>query len=99
MNLSNCNRCLEEGAEKFFLKPVRLSDLNKLKPHVKNTKLKNQQEEKVEKLENTQVQQLEQIQPNHPQFQFLQLCKILFSIDNGKVCNFIFRQWKGVRVI
>ena len=27
-------RCLEEGADEFFLKPVRLSDMNKLKPHI-----------------------------------------------------------------
>ncbi|KAL2898217.1 Two-component response regulator ORR9 [Bienertia sinuspersici] len=28
------NRCLEEGAEEFFLKPVQLSDVDKLKPHL-----------------------------------------------------------------
>lgn len=27
-------RCLEEGAEEFLLKPVRLSDLEKLQPHL-----------------------------------------------------------------
>lgn len=27
-------RCLEEGAEEFFLKPVQLADVNKLKPHL-----------------------------------------------------------------
>jgi two-component response regulator ARR-A family len=27
-------RCLEEGADEFFLKPVRLSDMSKLKPHI-----------------------------------------------------------------
>lgn len=31
---SRITRCLEEGAEEFFLKPVRLSDVNKLKPHL-----------------------------------------------------------------
>ncbi|KAK3032748.1 hypothetical protein RJ639_036932 [Escallonia herrerae] len=31
---SRINRCLEEGAEEFILKPVQLSDLNKLKPHL-----------------------------------------------------------------
>ncbi|XP_051150852.1 two-component response regulator ORR9-like [Andrographis paniculata] len=36
---SRINRCLQEGAEEFFLKPVRLSDVNKLRPHmVKATK-------------------------------------------------------------
>ncbi|XP_059462998.1 two-component response regulator ORR9-like [Corylus avellana] len=37
---SRINRCLEEGAEEFFLKPVRLSDVNRLKPHIMKTKLK-----------------------------------------------------------
>ncbi|KAL6327392.1 hypothetical protein AAG906_019705 [Vitis piasezkii] len=31
---SRINRCLEEGAEDFFLKPVQLSDVNKLRPHL-----------------------------------------------------------------
>ncbi|GMN72027.1 hypothetical protein TIFTF001_052764 [Ficus carica] len=31
---SRINRCLEEGAEEFFLKPVQLSDVKKLKPHL-----------------------------------------------------------------
>nr|GMD43020.1 two-component response regulator ARR9-like [Ipomoea batatas] len=35
---SRINRCLEEGAEEFFLKPVRLSDVDKLKPHMMKTK-------------------------------------------------------------
>ncbi|KAG8372084.1 hypothetical protein BUALT_Bualt12G0029700 [Buddleja alternifolia] len=35
---SRINRCLEEGAEEFFLKPVRLSDVNKLRPHIMKTK-------------------------------------------------------------
>ena len=43
------NRCLEEGAEEFFLKPVRLADLNRLKPHMMKTKLKNQMLEEIEK--------------------------------------------------
>ncbi|KAL5570388.1 hypothetical protein UlMin_026963 [Ulmus minor] len=37
---SRINRCLEEGAEEFFLKPVQLSDVNKLKPHLMNGKRK-----------------------------------------------------------
>lgn len=31
---SRIDRCLEEGAEEFFLKPVQLSDVKKLKPHM-----------------------------------------------------------------
>ncbi|KVI03461.1 CheY-like superfamily [Cynara cardunculus var. scolymus] len=37
---SRINRCLEEGADEFFLKPVRLSDVNKLKPHMMRMKIK-----------------------------------------------------------
>lgn len=42
------NRCLEEGAEEFFLKPVRLSDVNKLRPHMMKTKNNNIIIEKME---------------------------------------------------
>ncbi|PKU63465.1 Two-component response regulator ARR9 [Dendrobium catenatum] len=31
---SRINRCLEEGADEFFLKPVQLSDMKKLRPHI-----------------------------------------------------------------
>ncbi|GER37285.1 response regulator 3 [Striga asiatica] len=31
---SRISSCLEKGAEEFFLKPVKLSDVNKLKPHL-----------------------------------------------------------------
>lgn len=51
------HRCLEEGAEEFFFKPVRLSDLNKLKPHLKKTKVKDEKQGTAEKLENPEVQQ------------------------------------------
>ncbi|TVT99594.1 hypothetical protein EJB05_55024 [Eragrostis curvula] len=37
---SRINRCLEEGADEFFLKPVRLSDMSKLKPHILKSKCK-----------------------------------------------------------
>lgn len=39
------NRCLEEGAEEFFLKPVRLSDVDKLKPYLSKNKRKNNDED------------------------------------------------------
>ncbi|CAA7060548.1 unnamed protein product [Microthlaspi erraticum] len=42
------SRCLEEGAEEFFLKPVRLADLHKLKSQMMKTKLKNQKLEEIE---------------------------------------------------
>ncbi|KAE8717855.1 Two-component response regulator ARR9 [Hibiscus syriacus] len=31
---SRINRCLEDGAEEFLLKPVQLSDVNKLRPRL-----------------------------------------------------------------
>ncbi|CAH8359961.1 unnamed protein product [Eruca vesicaria subsp. sativa] len=38
------SRCLEEGAEEFFLKPVKLADLTKLKSHMMKPKLKKESE-------------------------------------------------------
>lgn len=68
----NWFRCLEEGAEEFFLKPVRLSDLNRLKPHLMRTKLKDQRQEKLENSEAQQQQQQiqhEQQQAPQPHYQ------------------------------
>ncbi|TMW89892.1 hypothetical protein EJD97_016514 [Solanum chilense] len=45
---SRISRCLEEGAEEFFLKPVRLSDVNKLKPHMMKTKCKSPKQQHQE---------------------------------------------------
>ncbi|KAD0286869.1 hypothetical protein R6Q59_028140 [Mikania micrantha] len=39
------SRCLEEGAEEFFLKPVQLSDVDKLKPYLSKTERKATNEE------------------------------------------------------
>ncbi|KAL3637173.1 Two-component response regulator arr9 [Castilleja foliolosa] len=44
---SRINRCLEEGAEEFFLKPVRLSDVNKLRPHMMKAKCKDIQKPEI----------------------------------------------------
>lgn len=52
---SRISRCLEEGAEEFLLKPVRLSDVNKLKPHMMKTKSKNH--ESPEKIDQTETQE------------------------------------------
>ncbi|KAI0526760.1 hypothetical protein KFK09_002351 [Dendrobium nobile] len=41
---SRINRCLEEGAEEFLLKPVKLSDMNKLRPHMLKGKSKEDQQ-------------------------------------------------------
>ncbi|XP_028798563.1 two-component response regulator ARR9, partial [Neltuma alba] len=79
---SRISRCLEEGAEEFFLKPVRLSDLNKLRPHLMKTRLKEQKPETQENPETPLVRpeenqiavqqptpqpQLDQQQPQSPQ--------------------------------
>ncbi|XP_022858035.1 two-component response regulator ORR9 [Olea europaea var. sylvestris] len=55
---SRISRCLEEGAEEFFLKPVRLSDVNKLRPHLMRTKCcKNiQNQENQENKESPEIQ-------------------------------------------
>ena len=37
-------RCLEEGAEDFFLKPVQLSDVSKLRPHLLRRKAEEEEE-------------------------------------------------------
>ncbi|XP_070021625.1 two-component response regulator ARR9 isoform X4 [Nicotiana tabacum] len=47
---SRISRCLEEGAEEFFLKPVRLSDVNKLRPHMMKTKCKSLPQQEAEKM-------------------------------------------------
>ncbi|XP_015089154.1 two-component response regulator ARR8-like [Solanum pennellii] len=48
---SRISRCLEEGAEEFFLKPVRLSDVNKLKPHMMKTKCKSPKQQQQQEAE------------------------------------------------
>ncbi|XP_076939534.1 two-component response regulator ORR9-like [Bidens hawaiensis] len=55
---SRISRCLEEGAEEFFLKPVRLSDVSKLKPHIMKTKIKDthEQQQQPQHQENNQEQ-------------------------------------------
>jgi len=45
------------------LKPVRLADLNRLKPHMMKTKIKNEKQEDQEKLENSEIQPEQQPQP------------------------------------
>ncbi|KAJ9184901.1 hypothetical protein P3X46_004586 [Hevea brasiliensis] len=57
---SRITRCLEDGAEEFFLKPVQLSDLHRLKPHMMKTKIKTQ------KQENEEIQELQPPPPPPP---------------------------------
>ncbi|CAL9111291.1 unnamed protein product [Musa textilis] len=45
---SRINRCLEGGAEEFFLKPVQLSDMKRLRPHILKGKSKEQQPQEEE---------------------------------------------------
>ncbi|KAE9617187.1 putative response regulator and transcription factor RR-A-type family [Lupinus albus] len=44
---SRINRCLEEGAEEFFLKPVQQSDVKKLKPHLLKSMIKEEQDQLI----------------------------------------------------
>ncbi|KAI4991868.1 hypothetical protein ZWY2020_040254 [Hordeum vulgare] len=50
---SRINRCLEEGANEFFLKPVRLSDMSKLKPHIMKSRCKEHSHEDQDLLSNS----------------------------------------------
>ncbi|KAL7225429.1 hypothetical protein ACSBR1_020742 [Camellia fascicularis] len=62
------SRCLEEGAEEFFLKPVRLADVSKLKTHMLKTKFKNhQKQESQESSETEEEDQQEDIQQQQQQ--------------------------------
>lgn len=54
-------RCLEEGAEEFFLKPVKLSDVHKLRPHMmKGTSMEDEADikgvEEIQSPEKTRTQ-------------------------------------------
>ncbi|XP_019449381.1 PREDICTED: two-component response regulator ORR9-like [Lupinus angustifolius] len=42
---SRISRCLEDGAEEFFLKPVQQSDVKKLKPHFLKSIIKEEQDQ------------------------------------------------------
>ncbi|KAJ0980931.1 hypothetical protein J5N97_009186 [Dioscorea zingiberensis] len=55
---SRINRCLEEGADEFFLKPVRLSDMKKLRPHILKGKSKEQQQQEEQQQQQQQQQPL-----------------------------------------
>ncbi|XP_021746983.1 two-component response regulator ARR9 [Chenopodium quinoa] len=64
---SRITRCLEEGAEEFFLKPVRLSDVNRLKPHMLRAKYGQQQQDMLE-VEACQIPEVKSShQPHHEQ--------------------------------
>ncbi|CAK9133622.1 unnamed protein product [Ilex paraguariensis] len=45
---SRINRCLEQGAEEFFLKPVQQADVNKLRPHLLKERLRNNKSKLIE---------------------------------------------------
>lgn len=57
---SRINRCLEEGAEEFFLKPVRLSDVNRLRPHMMKVKCKDFKQEKESEKPETKSEKKEE---------------------------------------
>ncbi|KAK3163025.1 hypothetical protein QOZ80_1BG0096680 [Eleusine coracana subsp. coracana] len=51
------NRCLEDGAEEFFLKPVKLADMKKLKSHLLKRKQPPSQPQQLIQPEAEQVEQ------------------------------------------
>ncbi|ONK63539.1 uncharacterized protein A4U43_C07F16270 [Asparagus officinalis] len=51
---SRINRCLEEGAEEFLLKPVKLSDMNRLRPHMLKGRGRDQKQQQEENQEQNQ---------------------------------------------
>lgn len=71
----NIDRCLEEGADEFFLKPVRLSDVNKLVPHMMKTItrpndfIQNQEQEHEEQNQEAESQTTEVVQSQEVQVQ------------------------------
>ncbi|KAK6143344.1 hypothetical protein DH2020_023692 [Rehmannia glutinosa] len=72
---SRITRCLEEGAEEFFLKPMKLSDVNKLRPHMMKTKCNDdniieepeKQEKQESNKEDTTTQETDDVQLQTPQ--------------------------------
>ncbi|XP_031498493.1 two-component response regulator ORR3-like [Nymphaea colorata] len=69
---SRINRCLEGGAEEFFVKPVQLSDVNRLKPHLLKGKIKEKErspEQSPEPQEHLQQMPQSQTQQQQPQLQ------------------------------
>ncbi|KAF9596872.1 hypothetical protein IFM89_013920 [Coptis chinensis] len=62
---SRISRCLEEGAEEFLLKPVQLSDVKRLRPHLLKGKSREQNQlEAVQEAQELQVQeQKQELQP------------------------------------
>ncbi|XP_010517619.1 PREDICTED: two-component response regulator ARR8-like [Camelina sativa] len=85
------SRCLEEGAEEFFLKPVKLADLTKLKPHMMKTKLKKEseksakeEESEVSKPEIEEEEAVIEILPLHQELESEQLETIVSSSNKRK---------------
>uniref|UniRef100_A0A7N0V126 Response regulatory domain-containing protein n=1 Tax=Kalanchoe fedtschenkoi TaxID=63787 RepID=A0A7N0V126_KALFE len=53
---SRIKRCLEEGAEEFFLKPMKLSDVDKLRPHVMKSMIPKGDRGQQAESRNTEIQ-------------------------------------------
>ncbi|XP_047324226.1 two-component response regulator ORR9-like [Impatiens glandulifera] len=68
---SRINRCLEEGAEEFFLKPVSKTDVNKLMSHITTVRSKQSKEEDEEE----EILELDEEEKSDIQTQQLQQCK------------------------
>ncbi|KAG2687324.1 hypothetical protein I3760_09G046000 [Carya illinoinensis] len=87
---SRISRCLEEGAEEFFLKPVRLSDVNRLRPHMMKTKLKDPKQDNEENKEESgkpvsrSLEEKEEQQQQHQQQQLHRLPQQQHSNSNKR---------------
>ncbi|CAO2831629.1 unnamed protein product [Amaranthus hypochondriacus] len=66
---SRITRCLEEGAEEFILKPVRLSDVNRLKPHMLRAKYGQQNQNMLEECQKPKPKPVDQLPPQLPTHQ------------------------------
>ncbi|CAN8317821.1 unnamed protein product [Cochlearia groenlandica] len=77
------SRCLEEGAEEFFLKPVKLADLTKLKPHMMKTKLKKESDKTPTKQEED-VSSVIEILPLHQELESEQHDRDSSSVNKRK---------------
>ncbi|KAK1428898.1 hypothetical protein QVD17_17738 [Tagetes erecta] len=73
---SRISRCLEEGAEEFFLKPVRLSDVSKLKPHMMRTKFKDTNHKQKQQHQESDQEHCKQDQEHREQQNDLEIAEV-----------------------
>ncbi|CAM8962315.1 hypothetical protein QQ045_002869 [Rhodiola kirilowii] len=83
---SRITRCLEEGAEEFFLKPMKLSDVNKLKPHMMKSMIRKNDQSQEAESNNTAIQP--QSQPQlHKEEQQHHLKKRKLAVEEDEISS------------